>query len=343
MTVIAIKASELAKIPYLGENGARGPIPLLPFWDGASWHLWLPQNDGTLFEMKPIDARRVEYIAKTPAAPTDFSMLFVDFMCQHANWPGVHPHYRAVLNDLHNLGTCVAKIDYFWSARDAIGHPATDFVLTELNYLLIVSRTLFDHLHEALSTIWHDHVLLVDAELQTRKKQRKLPKSFAAIVLEGKKVIRSAAQIADRFLLPPKLSEAYAEAGSFFSAVRDARDRIAHGLGQREIVYATPRGWCISPSDGFFAHFDIWNDSHRYNKSVVSLRPLIAHLVFRTAEISGMLVHAFAQDIRFPAPPAPGYQIFLRGYNEQHLLPLENIASGENIWWVDAPAANTAG
>ena len=75
------------------------------------------------------------------------------------------------------------------------------------------------------------------------------------------------------------------------------------------------------------------NDSHRYNKAVVSLRPLIAHLLFRTAEISGTLVDAFTEEVRFPAPLAPDYEVFLRGYHEEHILPLGGISNGENVWW----------
>lgn len=341
MAAIEIKTSELAKIPYLAQaTGARTQVPLLPFWDGASWHLWLPQGDGTLIEMKPRDARRAEYVAKSPAAPTDFSMMFVDFMCQHANWPGLDRHYRAVLNDVHNLGTSVAKIDHFWDARGTVGHASTDFVRTELNYMLLASRTLFDHLHEAISIIWRD-VELADADLQKRKRQCELPKSFAKMVI-NKKELRSASEIAERFLLTPKLSQAYAEAAKFFSALRVARDNIAHGIGSQEVVYETPRGWCVSPSDGFFKHFDIWNESHRFNKALFSLRPLIAHILFRTAEISGNLVDGLAQDIQFPAALAPDYQIFLRGYHEDHFLPLDGISDGQNIWWADNADAGAA-
>jgi hypothetical protein len=336
--VVDIRADELKKIPYIDPTaiGDRS-VYLLPFWDGQTWRLWMPQQDGTLFEMNPRSAIQTDYVAKQPASPDDLPIYFVDFMWQTAAWPEVQGPFRAILDDFHNLATSVAKVDHFFECYSQIGFGGTLFVATELEYMLIQCRSIFDQLQETISRLWQKRVRLSDAQAQ--KKKRTPSNSFADVVFE-KQRIRDAKEITQKYQFPSALSEAYVEVSSFFASIRSARDRIVHGLGDRQLVFHTERGWCVSPNDPSlqaFARADVWKDAHRFNEALVSLRPLLAHWVFGTVSACGQMMNAFSKEVAFPAPIAPGYTVFVRGLHGGALVRLDRVIEGGSPWWRDEP------
>jgi hypothetical protein len=342
--VTNVAPDELGKIPYI-DRAAIGDrsVYLLPFWDGQTWRLWLPQPDGTLLELNPRNAIQSDYVAKAPASSDDLDIYFVNFMWQFAALPEVHAPLKAILDDFHNLATSFAKIDHFFESHDAIGFGSTLFVATELEYLLIQCRSIFDHLQETIARLWQTRVRLSNAAHQ--KKKRTPSNSFADVVLQ-KEGLRGADEIANKYQFPKTLAEAYVEVAPFFSSIRAARDRVVHGLGERQVVFYTPRGWCVlrdDPSFRVFADADVWTADARFNEALVSLRPLLAHWVFGTVSSCGQMMKAFASEVRFPPPIAPGYTVYVRGLHGGALVRLDRVIENGSPWWRDEPSGKPEG
>lgn len=151
---VKLSQTELEKISYLRKDRRpSGPIPLLPYWDGSRWSVWLVQPDGTLCEMHPTDAARSDYVARSPALETDLFIPFVDFMWQRVVASEIRGAFDAIRGSFHSLATSVAKIDFVHGVGQTLGLAGADFVATEVDYVLILARRVFDHLHELISRI----------------------------------------------------------------------------------------------------------------------------------------------------------------------------------------------
>jgi hypothetical protein len=329
-----IRTEDFAKIPYLAASGySERVVYLLPLWDGQKWRLWLPQADGTLFEMNPKNAAQADYVAKAPAAPTDLPIQFVNFMWQRSALHELERPFRRTLDGFHNLSTAVAKIDHFYRHREKLGHGSTLFVATEFDYLLIQCRSIFDYLQETIAAIWRTTKLVTDSGLQSPR--RMPPKSFSGVVLENGMPSNSA-RIQERYQFSPALADAYVSVAPFFLGIRNARDEIVHGLGPGNSVFSTPRGWCVSHDAAGFRGFlnqSVWSDAHRFNEALVSLRPLLGHLVFGTIAACGQMMDSFAKQVQFPPPVAPDYTVFVRGFHNSALVRLETIFQTGDAWW----------
>jgi len=265
MSTITLDA--LRKVPYLKVDTLGGrTVKLMPFWDGERWHLWVPQPEG-LIEGQIIDTVEGDYVGASPARPSDLLIPFVELMWQRASWPEVCPLISAISDDFHNMGTSVAKLRHFFDSRLTLP-PAVPrrFACTELEYLVILARTVFDLLQETVALIWNNRVRLTDAKLEMRRKQRSLPEKFSRVVLQDKHMLRSAAEIEQQFGIPFPLAEEYSRQGPFFSELRDTRDRIVHSGHQVGVIFDTERGFCVSPKSRPFSNYSGWREEHRYKR-----------------------------------------------------------------------------
>ncbi len=324
---IDIKRDQLAQIPYLdisalGDRRAH----LMPLWDGAQWHMWVPRNE-KLEHITPLDAMWVDYVARHPANDSDVTIPFIEFAWQRASWPEACPFISGIIHDFHNLATSVAKIDHYFKAREQIGKGVTLFVSTEFEHLFIFSKSVLDLLHETVASIWKKRIKLNDPAADRRKGA--LPQRLSRILLREGEVTRSADEIARTFSLPPALSAAYATAAPFFGKIREHRDAFVHGGRQPSWFFDTEKGFCIEKGSPEFNLFTVWKEEHGYNERLVSVRPLIAHLVSQTIATCNDLMESFARQIRFPEEIAPGYKIFTRGL---HNTALTQLRMG-SPWW----------
>jgi hypothetical protein len=224
-------------------------VNLMPLWDGSQWSLWIPTGTG-LFEMHPVDTSVIDYVAKTAARPTDLWIPFVDLMWQRASWPEICHHISAIRDDFHNMATSVAKIRHFFATRARIPRDALSyFVATELEYILTLCRSVFDLLHEAISIIWNERVLLLDEKAEQKRKRHQLTPKLSKLVL------RTQIEIESDYGLPPILAEQYAKLASFFLGLRSTRDNIVHHGHSSPTIFVTQKGFCIDPKAKAFAGF----------------------------------------------------------------------------------------
>lgn len=306
----------------------------MPLWDGERWHMWLPTIEGKLVEGAVVDTVEGDYIAIAPARNFDLFVPFFDFLWQRASWPEVYPFISAISNNFHNMGTSLAKLKHLFDHRKNLPDGAGgQFARTELDYIIILSRSVFDLLQEMISSVWTKHVRLIDPVAEARRRSRVLPATFSKIVLREKRDLRSSEEIADEYGLPEAIAQAYAGAAPFFSRVRNDRDEIIHGLAETGHIFVTEKGFCVDPRQRPFSSYDGWRPEHYYNTNIASLLPWLAELLHGTIGACTILLNAFASTIRFPPEIAPGYRVFICGPYGECLAGVLKVGSGAPPWW----------
>lgn len=301
----------------------------MPFWDGDEWHLWIPHNAG-LIATNPIDAVLTDYVAQMAANKSDLFIPFVNTMWQKACWPDTYSIIKAICDDFHCLGASIAKLKYIHkSQHDLESGICSIFAATEVEYICIVARSIFDLLQEVISTIWNSKVTLLDPETQRKKNARKLPTSFAKIILKDKRTLKTSKEISTEYHLPGSIADQYVLQGQFFQVLRDYRDSIVHGFSRTPTIHTTERGFCIDPTHKPFDRVAGWEPHQRYNEHLVSLLPVLNQIIATSIDSCNCIMAAFEKHIKFPPEIAPGYKVFVRGLCNDALLEVQNNVS----WW----------
>jgi len=329
-----IPLHELRKVTYLDTEHLEGrTVKLMPLWDGVDWRMWFNTPVGVI-EGKIIDTTEGDYVAKTAAKQSDLFIPFVHVMWQRASWREICPLIIAIGDDFHNMGTSVAKLRHFFDFRkDIASGGANRFALTELEYLVTLTRTVFDLLQEMISYLWKEKVRLLDESSEAYRRGHSLPETFSTMVLDNKERVRTREEIEARFRLPGPLADEYAAIGPFFSRLRLARDRVVHGGGGFGHIFDTERGFCVSPKTFPFSSFSNWKPEHYYNQSIASVLPWLADTILQTIDACNRLANIFTSIIQVPPEMAPGYAIFIRGPHNEALVKLLEVHKGASAWW----------
>src|ERR1700722_5632158 len=230
------------------------------------------------------------------------------------------------------MATSAAKLEHFHEARGSIDATLIGyFVKTELEYLIIVARSVFELLQEVIAQFWNNRVKLLDPSAEAVRRDHKLPPEFAKVALHNE-ISRTASEIVERYALPPTTAAMYAKHSSFFLSLRASRDGIIHGCSSVDIIFTTENGFFVSPNSKHYSNYP-WKSEHYYNESLVSLRPWIARTVFQTIEACSDIMFSLASAIPFPEEIAPGYRVFIRDPSNEAFLRLLNVATGNLVWW----------
>jgi hypothetical protein len=329
-----VSREELQQIPHLNLKalGDR-TVNLMSLWDGEQWHSWVPIGQ-KIIKVQIVDIAEGHYLAKAPALDSDLFIPFVDFMWQRASWPEIVPIITAICDDFRNMGTAVAKLKHVFNTSHLLPRGAARaFASTELEYLVILARTIFDLFQEMMAKVWHGRIRLLDPNAESIRKQRKLPSRFSTLCLkEEKSAVRTIEEIEHRFGLPRKMAEQYAAAAPFFLELRRMRDGIVHSGTNFNPIFDTERGFCVGPKTAPFDTFD-WQSHHLYNENLVSLLPWLSNMVLRTIGTCTNLMAAFASLISLPEELVPGYRVFVRGSNNAALIEVLEVQNGKPPWW----------
>ncbi len=217
-------------LPYLNINALAGrSIPIHTFHDGNRWHLWLQTENGFLQPLRVEDCIETVYLALKTAHISDAYFKFFNFIYKYVDNRTSLSFINALASDIFNIGTSLKKLDLFRSLGKDLGGRSR-IVSTELEYLLVVCRSVFDLLQEIICRIWED--VITDPSIQ----KRKLTPSFSKMVLSGQDVI-SSQKIQEKYGLPPSLAIWYSECAPFFCELRDARDKIVHQPSDVPLIY----------------------------------------------------------------------------------------------------------
>lgn len=329
MAISTVSASELSRIVHVdaGLVGNR-VLPCLTFYtpeDG--WEIWI-QNGDRLQRLKGTPAEAY-YFARAPEAPSDLCLYFLDFIGKQVLRPDLVPYWHALTQDLHFASASLAKFDLFAELKRL--DPKRDtfrFAETELEYLLIVCRSMFDLFAKLLAIAWRTVRLFKAPKSPTPA----LPESFAKLVLSGRQHPRPAAEIADRYGLPEPIANACAAASAFFMALRKIRDLIVHHGHSPGLIFTTEKGFAVNADLEPFASFGVWDKRTFLPNRLASLRPVLAYIVWSTFTAFDQMTSGLASAIDFGPDAYGGLSLFVRGSHTQVLLSYARVRADEP-WW----------
>jgi len=320
-----IKKSELTKIPFIDSENIGGRVlTTLTFFEEGEWQMWLPLPTGlTRMKAKPAEA---DYFARKPEKDTDIYFDFLNFMTQRACWVDVMPFIDGIRNDIHNLGASLGKLDLFYHLPADKRSEARRFASTEVEYIFIVCRSIFDLLQKVIATLWQ-RIELLDKNV----KKQQLKESFRGMVLCNEQLMNMEI-IQTRFHIPAELASFYHRYGPFFKMLRQYRNDFVHSGKDFNSIYVTEKGFAVSAEIEPFASFGVWNEEHMLPNRLASLRPIIAHVITQSHRACEDFTQMIQKIIRFPPEIAPGFRLFLRGFHNHHLLAMEDVLANCS-WW----------
>ena len=321
---------QLKEIPFF-DAAAWHPgrdIYCLQFFVKGMWHSWIPTPDGLLkMQMWPSESN---YLGDAPEQNTDQCFLLAHFTVQHASFPEMQRSHKGIWNDFQNLATSLAKIRCFFQALPK-KHEASRFVQTEIEYMVMVCRGVYDLLQEMISAHW-ERIRLHDTTI----KKRKMPKSFADVLFQSSKQ-RTPEQISSRYGLPLLISQWYCQQFPFFSWLRDLRDRLAHGGNSSvDILFATERGFAIQRSEKPWCDLYDWPKDCEQPNGLVPIRPALCAIVRNVLQTCDSFAHLLQTTIKVPEELFPGLRLYSRGYYDKHLNELDAVIQG--ALWDDTAA-----
>ena len=322
---VLIDLNELKKLPYVKCDDIQNRIvPILPYYDGSDWQISI-FSGGTIISLKgsPVEG---DYFSQNPEKESDIYFEFLNFIIQRAFWPDVGWAIDAIRNDIHNLGASLGKFQLFYEHSIDHKQVVARYVASELEYIFIVCRSIFDLLQLIIARMWNK-IELKDKNI----KKNQLPKSFRAMVLYDNELMDTQT-IKNKFKIPNQLAEFYARQAPFFDKVKKYRDSIEHRGVNFKTIFITDRGFAVDINKKPFSSFGVWNKTNLLPNDLGSLRPVIAHLMNETFLACEDFSLTIQQIIVFPPDIAPGNKIFIRGHHSIELLKLESILNNCS-WW----------
>jgi len=314
-----INKEELKKVTYLQVDQLQGrAVPLFACYHGdKTWELWVPNNGG-LQRMQAKEIAEGKYFGKSPAHEGDVYLEFFDFMCKRGYWKPIVFLIEGISDDLQNISACLAKLDLFYRESKQAGFEARRFVITELEYLFSVCRSLYDLLQECNSKMWSTFKFN-DPSLG----KKPLPSSFGEMVLENNQ-LRTKEQIISRYAMPDMLAQYYTRQADFFTWLREYRDYISHSGKSFEYVFATKKGFAVSIDTKPFSSMSIWSDKNTQPNKLGSVKSFTAYLIISTFKAIEEFARVMSKIIVFPPDIAPDYHVFICG---PHVSYLQNLST----------------
>lgn len=301
-----IELAKLSAIPYLDIPNLQGRfISTLTFHDDGKWRVWISAGD-QLIEIKawPTEAF---YFSAEPESPTDLYLHFLDFIAQRASFPKLQKPIRGLQDDVFNLSASLSKISHLHTARDEVGTGVSRMVVTEVEYLFSVCRSIFDLLQEIAAALWKT-IHLHDASI----KKKPLKTLSKMVLFEGRKSTQN--ELTERFGLPQPLAAYYMRNADFFLTLKDFRDNVIHRGSQVQTIFSSDSGFLIQNSLRPFSSMEIWRDDEKQKNDLVPLLPALGIIVHKTLSACEDFSSTLEQLIQFPPPIAPNMRFFMRGY-----------------------------
>jgi hypothetical protein len=308
-----VDASALRQIPWFNIKAIDGRrINLMPHWDGTKWNMYV-FHQGTAIRMQIVEVDSGDYLSKTPQRPTDIRIPFAETMWQRASFPETTRFVTGILDDFANFSASVSKIQFFHRQRSQINSGALAlYVSTELEYILSLCRSVFDLLQELISVLWKSFVKLHNAELESTRKARTMPSSFADIVIKNGTELVPQAEISAKWGLPEPLSQEYAQAAPLFRNLRRWRDHVVHSGGKMGPIFVDEGGFKVLTTHRLLEWADCWSEKEITETGVGRLEPWLAKVIFGSMDTCNQLIETFARIIQLPEPIAPGLMVFSR-------------------------------
>lgn len=246
------------------------------------------------------------YFSKQPEDPSDLYLHFIDFIAQHASFPEVIRPLSGLKDDIYNLCAVIAKLEHFKGAIAEVGRGISRMVVTEIEYLFSICRSIFDLLHEVSCAMWGT------IQFQDGIKRKKLPKQLTKVVRYNERYSNTQ-EMMSRFSMPEPWALWYERHISFFSSLREFRDNIVHHGSAVSSVFVDDEGFSVSRRDKPFDKMDIWTPEETSSNDVVPLDPAVSYVVWKTLSACEDFSKMLRSCIVFPKALAPDMHMFMRG------------------------------
>lgn len=298
---------DLSDIPFLYSADSAGGrfLASLTFYANGRWRMWMPVENEKYVEVQAWPAE-ASYFANAPEEITDFGMLFFDFIAQYANYTELMRPFSALQDDINNLSAAIAKLNLIAENRNLSG--VSRMAATEVEYILLVCRSIFDLMQELLAKLW-TKIQLTDPKIQ----KRMIRSSFADIALHGG-TLRTAEAISEKFFLPAPLADCYARHAPVFVKIRQYRDNLVHRGQQVQAIFVDSKGFSIARGLGPFVNPQIWRDEEVEANNIVPLLPVLGLIIHGTLAACEDFASVFVRHFRLLEPIVPGMRLFMRGY-----------------------------
>lgn len=306
--------------------GKNRPVPLLPALDdNGKFHAWLPRGN-EIIDMKVIDLGEGKYFAKKAERGDDIFFDFFHFLYQRCTLTKVFSLLDYIENDMRNLAASLRKFEIFHESQNE--EDAHWLATSELEYVLVVCRGMYDHFQFIAKIIW-DSVQLNDAAIR----KNSLRDTFSKMVLQGEQIM-AADDLVLKYGLTEGLARFYSDEAVFFEKLRRLRDDIVHNGGTPSYIYVTEKGFAVDRGNKSFSLFEeVWTpECFSPNDKLASLKPVVAYIISETLGTMGRFANIIGEQIKFSDEIAPGYLLFLRG-KYLHKLAELNSYMKDNVWY----------
>jgi hypothetical protein len=327
---------EPRSLPYLTHPPTDGrSIPALPFLDGGGvWHAYLPQHDGMLIEIRPVEAVRTSYIYRgAPPTTLDVPLPLSQLVVQHFSFPDAFGVLDSIEHDYLNS---LASIHKYFILLDHANRYSdltpTILVSTELEFAFANHRAFYDMLTQLFTTLY-GHFVIQDGSGK-RVRATAMPDSF------GKLLRKPNRDLSEKFHLPTPVIQFLRGKEDHFTRLCRIRDNIMHHGHSADYVFCRPDGFALDVNQKMWADLaamPIWPTSVLKPNGLGSVLGLLGFLVQDVEDavvgLVGALLASFSGGL--PEAIAEGYSVLLRDHLIVHRWRLPEYLAEQ---WFDANA-----
>ncbi|WP_210014340.1 hypothetical protein [Pseudomonas palmensis] len=321
---------KVSDIPYFDMSQAGGKFfGSLIFFGEGKWRSWLHVGGGNLEETGTIPAEGC-YYGTVPERPTDLFLSFLDFILQRASFSELKKPIAGIQDDLFNLSASLAKVAHIHKTRGSIGLGAGRMIITEIEYVFSICRSMIDLFQEVVAKLWEKVRFKEEYALQ----KKKLKTSFREMVwFQGK--LSTQEELESRFGLPSVWAKFYLRHVDFFQIIRVFRDNIIHNGSQVQTVFEGDHDYLLNFHDSPFVGMGVWYDKERVSGDFVPLMPALAMVAYRTILICDDFAEMVTRTLEPGKPLVPGMTLFMRGFFNEHFTTVLDDAQKRYLLGVE--------
>lgn len=292
------------------------------FTDDEEWLNFIPDSKGNLrfFIGEPISS---VYFGKEAENPeTDVHLTFIELYVQRLSFPHIAGLFPGFLDDIRNISTVLSKIAHYQSHFSNGTLEIQRFVQTELEYLFMVSRSIYDGLQFIISNTW-GMIFAVD---ETEDYSAELPTgSFRKMALDKGEPV-SPRTLRSKYGIPDALAEFYSSEAPIFSKIRDYRDSIVHQGDSPETIFVTEDGIAVDSTAEPYNEFEAWKEDQLIENDLAPIWPFVAHIVDQTlSSLDRFLVGLLEKPLHLPHELAEDYNVYIRGPHVPNITHLNDL------------------
>lgn len=319
-------------LPHLRQDAPFVQYPLID--ENQKIKMWHKDNENYIL-LKIVGIHNSYYFSKNIQSTDDSYIKFIDFVYQKIQIFD-NKTILKIQTDIQNLLISLSKIEYFFKCEE-ISNNSMYYVQTEVEYILITCRSLFDLLQEIIRKFL-SKIQFINYGNNTNLKVKELSSSFGDMCLLKDEII-SADKLYEKYKLPTYIINFYLENAKFFKSLRKMRDDIVHRGFDTPLIFKLEKGFAIdSKNKSSFTEiindFKIWDENSFAPNNLAPLLPAIAYVIYNSINATSKFINILENPKYFKGLPydiAPGYKLYLRSSFAKYFNNLETIIKN-NTW-----------